>query len=205
VDTGAWSRPASRAGGDRRKRIADTASAHNRVFIVEVMGRYCGYLAMASAVAAGADIVLFPEADRTEEELVTAVVDSVLAVRARDDGHKVIAIKAERIDTPTDRLKDLVDSQLARRSDIPPTEIETRVTVLGHVVRGGRAPGCRARRHAGVAGGPECARPLALDDLRRPPGRDPALSQRGRPGPVDPAGLQGHGSARSDGQYPPGC
>jgi 6-phosphofructokinase 1 len=66
------------------------------------------------------------------------VVDSVLAVRARDDGHKVIAIKAGGIDTPTDRLKDLVDSQLARRSDIPPTEIETRVTVLGHAVRGGR-------------------------------------------------------------------
>ena len=57
---------------------------------------------------------------------------------ARDGAQKVIAIKAEGIDTPTERLKDLVDSQLARRSDIPPTEIETRVTVLGHVVRGGR-------------------------------------------------------------------
>ncbi|MGI9577257.1 MAG: 6-phosphofructokinase, partial [Microthrixaceae bacterium] len=119
-------------------RIADTASAHNRVFIVEVMGRDCGYLAMASAVAAGADMVLFPEADRSEDELVAAVVDAVMAVRARDGAQKVIAIKAEGIDTPTDRLKDLVDSQLARRSDIPPTEIETRVTVLGHVVRGGR-------------------------------------------------------------------
>ena len=101
-------------------RIADTASAHNRVFIVEVMGRDCGYLAMASAVAAGADMVLFPEADRSEAELVSAVVDAVLAVRARDGAQKVIAIKAEGIDTPTERLKDLVDSQLARRSDIPP-------------------------------------------------------------------------------------
>lgn len=119
-------------------KIADTASAHDRVFVVEVMGRDCGYLAMTSAVASGADMVLFPEADRSEGELVGAVADAVLAVRKRGGAQKVIAIKAEGIETPTDRLKDLVDAELSQRSGGTEAPIETRVTVLGHVVRGGR-------------------------------------------------------------------
>lgn len=119
-------------------KIADTASAHDRVFLVEVMGRECGYLAMTSAIASGADMVLFPEADRTEEQLVDAVVEAVLAVRSRGGSQKVIAIKAEGIDTPSDRLKELVDTRLQRTTDQPLVDIETRVTVLGHVVRGGR-------------------------------------------------------------------
>ena len=119
-------------------KIADTASAHDRVFLVEVMGRECGYLAMTSAIAAGADMVLFPEADRSDTELVDAVVDAVLAVRARGGSQKVIAIKAEGITMPTNRLKELIDVQLQQRTGEALSEIETRVTVLGHVVRGGR-------------------------------------------------------------------
>ncbi len=119
-------------------KIADTASAHDRVFLVEVMGRDCGYLAMTSAVASGADMVLFPEADRTEDQLVDAIVEAVLAVRSREGSQKVIAIKAEGIDTPTDRLKELVDARVHEETGEPLADIETRVTVLGHVVRGGR-------------------------------------------------------------------
>jgi len=119
-------------------KIADTASAHDRVFLVEVMGRECGYLAMTSAIASGADMVLFPEADRTEEQLVDAVVEAVLAVRQRGGTQKVIAIKAEGIETASDQLKTLVDEKLADRTGESVEEIETRVTVLGHVVRGGR-------------------------------------------------------------------
>lgn len=126
---------------DACDKIADTASAHDRVFLVEVMGRDCGYLAMTSAVAAGADMVLFPEADRSQAELVDAVCDAVLAVRSRGGTQKVIAIKAEGIATPVDRLKELIDAELQRRAgdtEAAATTIETRVTVLGHVVRGGR-------------------------------------------------------------------
>lgn len=119
-------------------KIADTASAHDRVFLVEVMGRECGYLAMTSAIASGADMVLFPEADRTEEQLVGAVVEAVLAVRHRGGSQKVLAIKAEGIETPSDRLKELVDAELRQRTGESAGEVETRVTVLGHVVRGGR-------------------------------------------------------------------
>src|SRR5690606_8355337 len=58
-------------------RISDTARAHRRAFVVEVMGRDCGYLAMASAVAAGADAVLFRDQGRSEAELI-ARVESVI-------------------------------------------------------------------------------------------------------------------------------
>lgn len=120
-------------------RIADTASAHDRTFIIEVMGRDCGYLAMTSAIASGANMVLFPEAMRTEQELVEAVVNAILTVRKRHhDSQKVVAIKAEGVPTPTERLKSLVDSRLCEITGEDHEDIETRVTVLGHVVRGGR-------------------------------------------------------------------
>ena len=121
-------------------KIADTATAHDRTFIIEVMGRDCGYLAMTSAIAAGADLALFPEAGRDEASVVDSIVDTVLAVRQRQRrSRRVIIIKAEGVAIAIDRLKALVDARLAERvpgSD--PSVIETRVTVLGHVVRGGR-------------------------------------------------------------------
>src|SRR5882672_10937989 len=58
-------------------RISDTARAHKRAFVVEVMGRQCGYLAMASAIAAGADAVLYREAGKSEEEIVQSVCEVV--------------------------------------------------------------------------------------------------------------------------------
>ena len=120
-------------------KIADTASAHDRTFLIEVMGRECGYLAMTSAVAAGADMVLFPEAERSDDELIEDVVRAVEAVRgraARD--RRVIAIKSEGVRLPTNELKRRVDEALAARGVDPDHPVETRVTVLGHVVRGGR-------------------------------------------------------------------
>jgi 6-phosphofructokinase 1 len=120
-------------------KIADTATSHGRTFLVEVMGRDCGYLAMTSAIAAGADIVLFPEADRTDEQLVEGIVRTVMAVRGRSGRAKrVIAIKSEGVRIPTERLKQMVDERLRQESGEAGTEVETRVTVLGHVVRGGR-------------------------------------------------------------------
>jgi 6-phosphofructokinase 1 len=119
-------------------KLSDTASALHRTFLIEVMGRSCGYLAMTSAIASGADAILFPEAGRSEAEIVDAVVRTIRAVRARP-GHRnrVLVIKAEGVGVPTERLKALVDAQL-RDADAERAAVETRVTVLGHVVRGGR-------------------------------------------------------------------
>lgn len=122
-------------------RIADTATAHGRTFIIEVMGRDSGYLSMTSAIASGANMVLFPEAARTEEELVSSMVKTILTVRERHpENQRVVAIKAEGVPTPTDRLKELVDAKVFEITgeEHEDEDIETRVTVLGHVVRGGR-------------------------------------------------------------------
>ena len=120
-------------------KIADTATAHDRTFIVEVMGRDCGYLAMTSAIAVGADLALFPEAGKPAEAIVDQIVQTVLAIRGRRKRRRVIIIKAEGVAVPVEQLKAAVDARLRERAvGADPAEIETRVTVLGHVVRGGR-------------------------------------------------------------------
>lgn len=122
-------------------KLADTATAHDRTFIVEVMGRDCGYLAMTSAIAVGADLALFPEAGKPEEKIVDQIVDTVLAIRKRQHkARKVIIIKAEGVNIHVDRLKEKVDAALRVKAPAgsDTATIETRVTVLGHIVRGGR-------------------------------------------------------------------
>ncbi len=121
-------------------KIADTATAHDRTFIIEVMGRDCGYLAMTSAIAVGADLALFPEAGKPESEIVDQIVETVIAIRNRQRrARRVIVIKAEGVHMSVEKLKAQVDAELCKRQpDAEPSSIETRVTVLGHVVRGGR-------------------------------------------------------------------
>jgi 6-phosphofructokinase 1 len=109
-------------------RIDDTARAHRRAFVVEVMGRACGYLAMASAVAVGADVVLFREQQRDEPALVGLLSESIRRGFARGK-RRVLIIKAEGVQVPFTRLVRQVQDQLP--------DVEVRAVVLGHVVRGG--------------------------------------------------------------------
>lgn len=120
-------------------KISDTASAHDRTFIVEVMGRDCGYLAMTAGIASGADLVLFPEAGRPASEIVESAVKTVLG--KRDSSGKIgstLIIKAEGVEIATESLKKQLDARLREELGSKGGEIETRITVLGHVVRGGR-------------------------------------------------------------------
>jgi 6-phosphofructokinase 1 len=121
-------------------KIADTATAHDRTFIIEVMGRDCGYLAMTSAIAVGADLALFPEAGKPPEKIVEQIVNTVLTIRRGNrKQRRVLIIKAEGVAIPVDQLKVMVDAKLREAGLATDSEsIETRVTVLGHVVRGGR-------------------------------------------------------------------
>jgi len=105
-------------------RIRDTASAHDRTFFVEVMGRDTGFIALHSALASGAEQAMVPEQLQRTDELITALRDqeasksSCIVVVAEGDeegGAFVIARKVK------ERLPDL----------------DIRVTVLGHVQRGG--------------------------------------------------------------------
>jgi 6-phosphofructokinase 1 len=138
---------------DACDKISDTAAALDRTFVVEVMGRDCGYLAMVSAIAAAADAVLFPEAGRDEAAIVDSIERTIRRVRARKKRrNRVIVIKAEGVPISVERLKDLIDARF--RDAEGAGMIETRVTVLGHVVRGGRPSAfdrLLASRLAGVA------------------------------------------------------
>jgi len=121
---------------DACDKIADTARAHHRAFFVEVMGRQCGYLAMSSYIAAGADIVLFPEANEDPDKLVSLVATGLEKAAAREHASQVLIIVAEGVSLPIQELKARVDKRVASQSGA--SSFETRVTVLGHVVRGGR-------------------------------------------------------------------
>jgi 6-phosphofructokinase 1 len=117
-------------------RISDTARAHRRAFIVEVMGRQSGYLCMASAIAAAADAALFREDGRSDADVVRAVTAVVARGFAEDRGkERVLVIKAEGVEIPCTRLAREVEEAL--KPTMP--DVEIRATVLGHVVRGGNA------------------------------------------------------------------
>ena len=119
-------------------KISDTASAHNRTFIVEVMGRDCGYLAMTSAIASAANAVLFPEMNCTEEEIVESVARAVeLAHKRANRSKRVLVIKSEGVKISNERLMERLDEVLVERLG-QSMKNQTRLTVLGHVVRGGR-------------------------------------------------------------------
>lgn len=118
-------------------KIADTASAHDRAFIVEVMGRDCGYLAMAASVAAGADLVLFREGGSSVDEHVESVVQTIVGAASRRTGRRsALILKSEGVALPAYDLKARVDARLKAIGGVV-ARTETRVTVLGHVVRGG--------------------------------------------------------------------
>ena len=116
--------------------ISDTARSHHRAFIVEVMGRHSGYLAMAAAVATAADGVLMPEKPHTREEVIDSVVGCIrTSFDDALDKNRVLIIKAEGVYVPTHEIVE----EATRRCEANGADYEIRGTVLGHVVRGGDA------------------------------------------------------------------
>jgi 6-phosphofructokinase 1 len=105
-------------------RLRDTASSHQRVFLVEVMGRRCGHLALAAGLTTGAEVVLIPEKESTLEELGAAVEDAYIKGKAH--GMFVVAEGAN-----------LTCVQIADYLTQHDIGFEVRTTILGHVQRGG--------------------------------------------------------------------
>ncbi len=124
-------------------RIADTARAHRRAFVVEVMGRRCGFLAMRAGIAAEADAILYAERQPDEGELV-ARLGRQLARAFAPTSHKrrFLIMKAEGVSVPTERLvaalQEHIDDPASGVMDGVVEGVDVRATVLGHVVRGGR-------------------------------------------------------------------
>ena len=103
-------------------------------FYIEVMGRDCGYLAMATSVAAGADVVLFRESGKSDEALVDQVTSAILDIHSRRPYRRIMVIKSEGVQITTHELQAQVDARLSDEN----VQIESRITILGHIVRGGR-------------------------------------------------------------------
>uniref|UniRef100_A0A671MGB5 6-phosphofructokinase n=1 Tax=Sinocyclocheilus anshuiensis TaxID=1608454 RepID=A0A671MGB5_9TELE len=112
--------------------ITTTAQSHQRTFVLEVMGRHCGYLAVVSALASGADWLFIPEAppeDGWEDHMCARLGES----RSKGSRLNIVIIAEGAIDKhgqliSSNYVKDLVVQRLG---------YDTRVTVLGHVQRGG--------------------------------------------------------------------
>lgn len=112
---------------DAIDKIKDTASSHQRAFLVEVMGRDSGYLALMSGVAGGAEAVLIPEVETPVEDLAQTMVDAYI----RGKSHCIVIV-AEGYKPGTSAIV----QHLKERED--ELGFDVRVTVLGHVQRGGR-------------------------------------------------------------------
>ncbi|HHS97499.1 MAG TPA: 6-phosphofructokinase [Chloroflexi bacterium] len=111
---------------DAIDRIKDTASSHQRAFLIETMGRNSGYLALISGLAGGAEMVLIPEVETPMEE----VAEAVGYAYERGKSHCIIIV-AEGWKPGT---RALVDYLKSREDELG---FEVRLTVLGHIQRGG--------------------------------------------------------------------
>jgi 6-phosphofructokinase 1 len=141
---------------DAIDRICDTATSHHRTFLIEVMGRECGYLAVTSAVAATADAALVPEVGRSEDEIVETAVAAIQAAYRRDGSkRRAIVVKAEGVAIETTRLKRRIEERIGSQGQGG----DSRVAVLGHTVRGGTPTAFD--RLLGVRLGNACVRALA--------------------------------------------
>ncbi|XP_040921181.1 ATP-dependent 6-phosphofructokinase, platelet type isoform X7 [Toxotes jaculatrix] len=112
--------------------IMTTAQSHQRTFVLEVMGRHCGYLALVSALACGADWVLIPEMP-PEDGWEDKMCQKLSATRSRGTRLNIIIVAEGALDRhgkpiTSSFVKDLVVKCLG---------FDTRVTILGHVQRGG--------------------------------------------------------------------
>ncbi|MCK5125336.1 MAG: ATP-dependent 6-phosphofructokinase [candidate division Zixibacteria bacterium] len=126
-------------------KIHTTAQSHHRVMIIEVMGRYAGWLALASGLAGGGDIVLIPEipydldsiCDKLRERNRLGKNFSIIVIgegAAPEGGSMVVS---RTIETSPDAIRlGGVSNQLASQIE-GVTKLESRVTILGHLVRGG--------------------------------------------------------------------
>lgn len=125
-------------------RLQTTASAHHRVMIMETMGRYAGWIALGAGVAGGADIILIPEIPFSWESVFRAVLKrskgakfSIICVAegAKPQDGEVSVKEVDKKRTDPVRLGGIGELIAKRIED--ETGLETRVTVLGHVQRGG--------------------------------------------------------------------
>jgi len=107
---------------DALDKIRDTASSFNRAFLVEVMGRDCGYLAIASAIVSGAEICVVPEKEFPKDILKQRLNDEI-----KNGRRYILAIISEGT-KKTNEMHEWIEDAFG---------LDTRVSILGHIQRGG--------------------------------------------------------------------
>lgn len=110
---------------DALDRLRDTATSHNRAFIIEVMGRNSGYLALMSSILGGAEVVITPENNISMEDVAAQLEDAYV----RGKSHAIAVIAEGAPYKTTDLVNYLNQKHLG---------FEIRITILGHIQRGGR-------------------------------------------------------------------
>jgi 6-phosphofructokinase 1 len=113
-------------------KIRDTADAHDRLFIVEVMGRHAGYIALHSGIATGAENILIPEEDTTLEEVIASLSEK----EKRKKLVNLVVVAEGHSSGGATGVAKFVQEHLPN--------LDTRVTILGHIQRGG-SPTCLDR------------------------------------------------------------
>lgn len=114
-------------------KIRDTATSHSRLFFIEVMGRDAGFIAVHSGIAAGSEEILIPEKDRDVEHLF----ESLERTSRRNKTSRLVIVAEGDQNGNVYSLENQVKERFGDR-------YETKVTILGHVQRGGR-PSCKDR------------------------------------------------------------
>ncbi|MBL8130819.1 MAG: 6-phosphofructokinase [Anaerolineae bacterium] len=109
---------------DALDRLRDTATSHQRAFLIEVMGRNCGYLALMGSILGGAEVVVTPEREVKMEEVAAALEDAYV----RGKTH-AIAVIAEGAPFKVTQLQEFLSGKNVG--------FEIRLTILGHIQRGG--------------------------------------------------------------------
>ena len=145
--------------------IASTAASHQRTFVVEVMGRHCGYLALMGAIATGASFVLIPESPPDVDDWEATMCERLRTGRqaGRRDSIVVVAEGAR------DRHGNPITAEHVRKVLQERLNEDVRVTILGHVQRGG-APSAFDRYMSTLLGH------AAVEELlSSPPGSEPQL------------------------------
>lgn len=132
--------------------IVSTAYSHQRTFIMEVMGRHCGYLALVAALTSEADYVFIPEWP-PERDWATKMCKKLQQERAAGQRLNIIIVAEGAID----RDGEPITAEKVRQVVVENLKQDTRITVLGHVQRGGspsafdRVLGCRMGAEAVMA------------------------------------------------------
>jgi len=117
---------------DAIDKIRDTALAHDRLFVIEVMGRDAGFIALRSGIAGGAESILIPEKKYDKQDMMDSLK------RAADNGKlfSIIVVAEGEKEGGAFKVKELIENEF--------DNFDVRVSILGHIQRGGN-PSCMDR------------------------------------------------------------